>query len=193
MGRPNVYVLKHFIGHRTSETGEERLKILGDPLLSSVVTIEPNTLAARMKNREITVIDLADSRTYKREHIPGSWFAIRSDIENCLDKIPIAPELILTSTQGLLATLAVPEFIQHVQSSVKVLLGGTHAWIVNGLPVANGFERMAAETNDVYWLPYDHDSEQQKHQMREYLSWETSLLPKIARDASSRFSSLALK
>ncbi len=193
MGRPNVYVLKHFVGPHASETGEERFKILKDTPSSSNATIDPDSLAAEINNGKITVVDLADSRTYKQGHIKGSWFAIRSDIRSCLDKIPLTPELILTSPSGLLAELAAPEVTRHVQASVKVLLGGTHAWIANGLPVVNGLELMAAETNDVYWLPYDHDAEKQKHQMREYLSWETSLLPKIARDGSTRFEPLVLK
>ena len=52
---------------------------------------------------------------------------------------------------------------------------------------------MAAETNDVYWLPYDHEGEKTKDQMREYLSWETGLLSQIARDPSVHFEALASK
>ncbi|PPR36942.1 MAG: hypothetical protein CFH35_01637, partial [Alphaproteobacteria bacterium MarineAlpha9_Bin5] len=107
--------------------------------------------------------------------------------------IPAAPEYVLTSPCGLLAQLTAPDISSYVHAPVKVLSGGTDGWVTAGLTLVSGFERMAAEPNDVYWLPYDHEAEKAKHQMREYLSWETGLLPQIARDASARFEALASK
>jgi len=193
MGRPNVYVLTDSIGSHTLETGPERFKTLRKALLSSALEVDPISLAAQTRDREIALLDVADSRTYKHGHIAGAWFTVRSQIRSCLDRIPAAPEYVLTSPCGLLAQLTAPDISSYVHAPVKVLSGGTDGWVTAGLTLVSGFERMAAEPNDVYWLPYDHEAEKAKHQMREYLSWETGLLPQIARDASARFEALASK
>ena len=193
MGRPNVHVLKNSIGSGTLETGPERIKPLEDALPSSILKIDPISLAAQSQENEIALLDLADSRTYKHGHIAGAWFTVRSQIRSCLDRIPAAPKYVLTSPCGLLARLAAPDVSNYVHAPVKILSRGTDGWVTAGFPLVSGFERMAAETNDVYWLPYDHEGEKTKDQMREYLSWETGLLSQIARDPSVHFEALASK
>ena len=47
---------------------------------------------------------------------------------------------------------------------------------------------MASQPDDVYLLPYDHEPEEAEIQMRNYLSWETNLLPQIKEDGSAHFS-----
>ena len=53
------------------------------------------------------MIDLSLSPNYRKEHIPGAWFAIRSRLAQALPKIPLRGELVLTSEDGVLAGLAV--------------------------------------------------------------------------------------
>ena len=55
------------------------------------------------------MIDLSLSSAYRKGHIPGAWYAIRSRLKEALPKIPVAGELVLTSEDGILAGLAVEE------------------------------------------------------------------------------------
>ena len=61
------------------------------------------------KNGNVTVIDLSLSPAYRKGHIPGAWFAIRSRLDEALAKIPVDGELVLTSEDGVLAGLAACE------------------------------------------------------------------------------------
>ena len=71
--------------------------------------IDCEELAALLARNEATVIDLSLSPNYRKEHIPGAWFAIRSRLAQALPKIPLRGELVLTSEDGVLAGLAVAE------------------------------------------------------------------------------------
>ena len=190
MGRPNVYVLTTPISSHTLEIGPEPLEPLQNAPPVSTPEVDPATLAAQLPHREIALLDLADSRTYKHGHIAGAWFTVRSQIQSCLARIPNAREYVLTSPCGLLATLAAPDVAKHVHARVKVLSGGAQAWLKAGLPLVNGLEHMATKPNDVYLLPYDYKEEEAKQEMRKYLSWETNLLPQIAHDASVKFKTI---
>ena len=190
MGRPNVHVLTTPISSHTLETGPEPLELLQNEPPASTLQVDPAMLAAQLPHQEIALLDFADSRTYKHGHIAGAWFTVRSQIQSCLARIPDAPEYVLTSPCGLLATLATSDVAKHVHAPVKVLSGGTQAWLKAELPLANGSEHMATTPNDVHWLPYDHKEEEAQQEMRKYLSWETNLLPQIAHDASVKFKAI---
>jgi hypothetical protein len=73
-----------------------------------------------------------------------------------------------------------------VDVPVKVLAGGNSAWAAAGLALAEGFEHMASEPDDVYLRPYDHDT-RVEDAMHEYLSWEVDLIKQIERDGTTRF------
>ena len=187
MGRKNVHVLQHSVLPRSSEKGPETPEYLGF-LHSDSDTITPAELFVQSKNHKITWLDLADSRTYRNGHIQGAWFTVRSRISECLEQIPSSNEYVLTSPCGTMAELTRPDVVNHVQASVKTLEGGTNAWVTAGFPLTTGFECMAAQPNDVYWLPYDYDPEEAELRMREYLSWETNLIPQIEKEANAGFS-----
>ena len=57
----------------------------------------------------VNVIDLSRSPNYRKGHIPGAWFAIRSRLARALPKIPPRSMVVLTSEDGVLAGLAVEE------------------------------------------------------------------------------------
>jgi 3-mercaptopyruvate sulfurtransferase SseA len=133
------------------------------------------------------VIDLSLSRAYRRAHIPGAWFAIRSRLERSLAVIPPREQWVLTSEDGILACLAAPELSALTDRPARYLAGGTAAWAAAGLPLASGEERMADEAVDVWLRPYE-QPRAARDAMNEYLTWETDLLPRIDRDGTARFS-----
>ena len=88
-------------------------------------------------------------------------------------------ELVFTSEDGVLARLAANE------TPSRYLAGGNAAWQAAGLKLSTE-GHMADEPLDVWLKPYERAGDT-KSAMSEYLSWETDLLPRIARDGTTRF------
>jgi len=187
MGRGDIHVLAGGLGEDGLESGPAPREVLGLDVPVHGFEIGAATLAGLLPGRDVAIIDLADSRRYKAGHIPGAWFVIRSRLEANLAKLPPAPAYVATSPDGALARLAAGEISRIVREPVKVLAGGTDAWAATGMPLPQGPEHMADGPDDVYLLPYDHPPERIEQAMRDYLSWETSLVPQIARDGTARF------
>jgi rhodanese-related sulfurtransferase len=134
-----------------------------------------------------TVIDFSTSLRYRARHLPGAWWTVRSRLAEAHARLAIAKDVVLTSEDGRLAHLAAPEAAALWKGAeVRVLDGGNAAWFAAGLPTETGLERATTATDDVWWKPYDHASDYERH-AREYLSWETALVEQIKRDPSIRF------
>jgi rhodanese-related sulfurtransferase len=127
-----------------------------------------------------TVLDLSTSLRFRKAHVPGAWWGVRSRLAEAREKIGRISSLVLTSEDGLLAHLAAPEAAEHFpQADVKVL----EAW--KG-PTESGMERATTTLDDVWYKPYDHASDYEKH-AQNYLSWEVALVDQIKRDPTIRF------
>jgi 3-mercaptopyruvate sulfurtransferase SseA len=68
-----------------------------------------------------------------------------------------------------------------------VLAGGTQAWKAAALPLESGSTRLAAETEDVYYKPYDRQA-QIEQAMQDYLDWEVALVEQVKRESYLTFS-----
>jgi rhodanese-related sulfurtransferase len=130
-----------------------------------------------------TVLDLSTSLRFRRRHLPGAWWGVRSRLADAARKIS-AENLVLTSEDGVLAHLAAPE-ASRLWKSVAVLEGGNAAWRGEW---EEGIERATTATDDVWYKPYDHGKDYEKH-AREYLNWEVALVEQIKRDPAIRFRS----
>jgi rhodanese-related sulfurtransferase len=139
---------------------------------------------AELRASPAVVVDLALSRRHREGHIPGAWFAIRARLDEALDKLPAAGELVLTSEDGTIARFAAAQL--RTRRPVKVLAGGTAAWQAAGLPLENGTGPLASEPDDVALSARDRPSDRERY-MREYLAWEVELVNQIARDTDCRF------
>jgi rhodanese-related sulfurtransferase len=151
--------------------------------------IEAAELAALMAKDDASVIDLSPSREYLKRHIPGAWFAVRSRLDRALKKIPQRSVLVLTSEDGVAASLAAVEACDLVKTPVRVLRDGNAAWQSAGHPLTADAPQMADDAVDQWLKPYERSGDT-KAAMKEYLDWEVDLLPRVARDGTSRFSPL---
>jgi 3-mercaptopyruvate sulfurtransferase SseA len=136
------------------------------------------------------VIDLSLSREYLSAHIAGAWFAIRSRLEQFIQKTPLRRNVVLTSEDGVIAGLAVEEARAFTPLAVRYLTGGNAAWRAAGFPLTADDPRMAEEPIDAWLKPYERP-DGVKQAMADYLAWETDLLPRIARDGTTKFSRFA--
>jgi rhodanese-related sulfurtransferase len=133
-----------------------------------------------------SVLDLSTSLHFKRSHLPGAWWGVRSRLREAAGKMGKVSSLVLTSEDGLLAHLAGPEAAEHFpQADIKVLQGGNAAW--KG-PTESGLERATTALDDVSYKPYDHAADYRKH-AQAYLDWEVALVDQIKRDPTIRFRS----
>lgn len=184
MGWRDVYVLAGGLGNAPMEKGIRTGRALG---VRPAAMIEPRELSAAMAHRSVSVLDLARSAEYKSSHIPRAWWGLRSRLAEALSALSPSAELVITSDDGLLAQLAAHDAARlRPGLSVRVLAGGTRAWIGAGLPTANGMEHPTCESDDVWYKPYE-QPEAVKAAMREYLKWEVDLVPQIARDGDACF------
>jgi rhodanese-related sulfurtransferase len=134
---------------------------------------------------DATVIDLSRSPDYRRSHIPGAWFAIRSRLDRAIEKIAPVGDIVLTSEDGVLASLAVAEARALTKRPVFWLKGGNAAWSAAGFRFST-IQRMADEPVDVWLKPYEQPSDTEAA-MNAYLSWEVDLLERIKQDGTTRF------
>jgi hypothetical protein len=93
--------------------------------------------------------------------------------------------VLLTSEDGVLASLAVADAQALTQEPVHWLKGGNAAWRAAGLPLATD-ARMADEPIDLWLKPYERPNDHEAA-MNAYLSWEIDLLDRIERDGTTHF------
>ncbi len=159
------------------------------PSVPDVPSLEPNALAARMIQTH--VVDVGDSLSHRKQHIPGSRFAIRANLPAHLDQLSKDRPIVLTSEDGTLAAFAAEDLIKSgIERDVRILAGGTAAWRDSGLPLIDGFKDNLDDAVDVWYRPYDMD-DAQEGAMKQYLSWEVNLVQQIERDGTTAFKAFA--
>jgi len=180
IGWRDVYVLVA----AGAETGVPADPVLGAPARDAA--IDCAALSDLVRRNEATIIDLSLSRAYLSAHIPGAWFAIRARLVQFIQREPLRRNVVLTSEDGVLASLAVNEARAWTPLPVRYLDGGNAAWRAAGLPLTADDPRMADPPVDAWLKPYERP-DGVKQAMADYLAWETDLLPRIARDGCARF------
>ncbi|HMA90468.1 MAG TPA: rhodanese-like domain-containing protein [Burkholderiales bacterium] len=179
MGWPEVYALEGPLAEHAPVSGSATLRVLGLDG-ASVESIEPHALERLIAAGQATVVDLATSLQYRDGHVPGAWFAVRARLDEALAKIGAQGRLVFTSPDGVLARLAA------LERGALALAGGTGAWRTAGLPIEAGAARMSCEADDVYYRPYDRQS-QIEQAMKDYLDWEVALVEQLRREDYLRF------
>ncbi|KON63345.1 thiosulfate sulfurtransferase GlpE [Komagataeibacter europaeus] len=186
LGWQEVYVL-HDWADLPRATGPEPAVLVAP--LPDVETVGALELAAELETpHALVVIDLASSPTFRRGHVPGAVFAIRSDLPAHAWEKDV--EIILTSPDGLGARIAAPE-LEEQGVHVRVLAGGTRSWHDAGLPFETGLDesRALSQADDVYKRPYE-GTDNATAAMQAYLDWEFGLVAQLGRDGTHGFSVL---
>jgi rhodanese-related sulfurtransferase len=186
MGWTEVYVLDGGLGDAPLVPGSASTKILGFEKGESLTPIELK--AIQDSGEPAALIDLASSVQYRDRHIRGAWWCTRSALGSGVVKnLPHGEMLVLISFDGMLAHLAAKDLKAcQPRRRVRVLEGGTRAWIDAGLSTAGGIERALCDIDDVWYKPYE-SRKAPEQAMRDYLSWEVALLEQIERDDDATF------
>jgi rhodanese-related sulfurtransferase len=185
MGWTDVAVLTFDPAAKDLATGPHVPNALGLDA-GKAATIDAAALQPLLTAGTAVVVDLEYSRPYRAGHIPGAWFATRGRLAAALGKLPAAGTIVLTSPNGDLAKLAAADLEGVASVPVKVLAGGTQAWVAAGLPLEDGAANMADEADDV-WLSARELGKNREEAMLEYLAWEINLVNDMATDDDHRF------
>jgi len=158
--------------------------------VGTVPSISVAELADRLDSSpaDIAVLDIGTSLKYRSKgHIPGSWWGVRSRLAEAREAIGEVAELVITSTDGQLAKLAVAD-AQAVWPNAEVasLKGGNKGWRHAGNDMEPGFTKPTTTDDDVWYKPYERDDAVGQH-MIDYITWEVALVEQIERDPTVNF------
>jgi rhodanese-related sulfurtransferase len=149
------------------------------PPLPDVPLIAPSDVPVRLAAGN-WLIDLAPSPQYRRGHIAGARFAIRSRLP--ADLGASAPPLIVTCPDGVLARLAVAD-LRAQGIPATALAGGTAAWAGE---IEAGDGTALSPFADRYRRPYE-GTDAPREAMQAYLDWEFGLVAQLERDGTHGF------
>jgi len=184
MGWTEVYVLAGGLGDEATVTGAFPATMVDDEW-NEIIT--PADLVHAIDGGIVTVIDLGSSRNHTQGHIPGASWCVRSRVHDHLQAIGQSEFFVFTSEDGRLANLAARDMKEYRPDiSVKVLDGGTDAWVQDGLPVEMGMQQPLCEVDDIWYKPYE-QSRARERDMHAYLTWEVALVEKVRRDGDASF------
>jgi rhodanese-related sulfurtransferase len=172
MGFPDVAVLAGGLPAWTEaggavETGHPSPAPFGyDGARAAVDRVSPGDLGNAL------VLDVDQSDTYTRGHVPGAAWVCRSRLESRI--AALAPDrarpIVVTCGDGRASTLAAATLC-GLGYAARVLDGGTRAWEAAGRPLEKGATRLADVVDDVVPKPY----ERGRSAMESYLAWEEAL------------------
>ena len=159
------------------------------PLFMPAETLTPDEMQAVQDSGEpVAVIDLSDSLTFRKGHVPGARWAIRARFKEALRGLFDVGMVMLTAPDERLAHYAAHDLkTLRPDLVVRVLKGGTAAWTASGRPLEAGIEGNTLNAiDDVWWKPYD-NKQQVRQAMEDYLTWEVGLVEQVERDGLVQF------
>jgi rhodanese-related sulfurtransferase len=135
---------------------------------------------------DVIVLDFSRSRDYRKDHIPGSQFALRSRMEEALQTTVESKVYVVTAHEEAAACLAWKELATSTNKPTYLLVGDTKTWRSSGYPLDSSRMEFASQPVDYYHRPYE-GTEISAASMQAYLDWEFSLIEQLKRDGTHGF------
>jgi rhodanese-related sulfurtransferase len=194
---PETYVLADPFEGVSLDTGDYKPLVPGSEQIG-MPRIKAMELNTQLQAKKATVIDVADSLSYKKGHIPGAWFAIRSRLDEALRKIPQSSNLVVTGDDPALVALTGRDLAKISGKPVSILEGGNAAWRKANLPITAGFENLATKTDDIFlqpflWGQFEPMSPEFKQAANAYFEWELELPGRLERAKETNFKVVSLE
>ena len=159
--------------------------------LPEVETVGAEELGTLLAEDAVTLLNVAPSAVHVKGHIPGAWWALRSQLSAALAGLPKPPlRIVVTCGNDDLARLVAADLRAMTDVPVAVLEGGNAAWAAKGRPLETGEARLLSPRIDRYRRPYE-GTDAPREAMQAYLDWEFGLVAQLARDATHNFQVLA--
>lgn len=137
--------------------------------------------------QQVGLLDFTSGVNYQKRHIPGAWFALRSQLAAALTQLPnCVQRYVLTCGSGLLSPYVAADLRTLTKLPVLVLTGGSAAWVAAGKPVESDATRLASPLIDRYRRPYE-GTDNRAEAMQAYLDWEFGLVEQLGKDGTHGF------
>ncbi len=180
----DVYVLDDVHPSDLTEQGAWKTLL---PTLPTIDSIDAVTVSNWLKSDSNTIaIDFSTHANYVKGHIPGSWYALRSQLAEAMKNIPEVDRYVITSSPSELSLFAAQELQKLTDAEVLVLEGGNAAWVKAGLDLEKGPSHLASPPLDRYKRPYEGTSVDPAA-MQAYLDWEYGLVEQLGKDGTHHF------
>ena len=155
------------------------------PVLPALSMIAPAELKTLIEHKACTVFDVGPSMAYRKAHVPGSRWTIRSRLlkDAKESKLPI----VLVAAEHDVAKLAASELINAGIKDIRLLEGGVTAWVKAGYSSASSTD-IPADRECIDYLFFVHDRHAgNREAMKQYLAWETGLMAQLGEQDKSVF------
>jgi rhodanese-related sulfurtransferase len=194
MGWRDVHVVRGALDDTAAlQTGSVCLPVLDEASLTAPL-IDVETVVGSMA----TIIDVGDSLSWRQSGIPGSYWAMRSALKDCLTgRFANDEALVFVCNDGRLSRFAAQDAVRLGWTKSCALKGGRAAWYPgdqttdrrSGATAQAGdrSDRLLCEPDDMWVPPYARPSGAHEA-MQQYLTWELNLLEQLAREPYLRFS-----
>ena len=161
------------------------------PLPDATPALSPAALAELVEHGDarVAIINVTSSANHVKAHVPGAFWAMRSDLTHALaaiEKEQQPDRYVVVCQTNAIAPYAAPDVASLTGKPVHVVEGGTSAWIREGLPVEAGDTRLASPRIDRYRRPYE-GTDNAHEAMNAYLEWEYGLIAQLDRDGTHGF------
>lgn len=155
------------------------------PALPSLPAITAADLKALLDHKACTVFDVGPSMAYRKSHVPGSRWTIRSRILK--DAHEVKQPVVLVAAEQDVARLAASELAEAGIKDIRLLEGGLAAWTKAGHPTASSND-IPADRECIDYLFFVHDRHAgNREAMKQYLAWETGLMAQLGDQDKSVF------
>lgn len=155
------------------------------PVLPALPAIAVSALKTLIDAKGCTVIDVGLSMAYRKAHVPGSRWSIRTRIAR--DARGATTPIVLVADDADVARLAATELHDAGIRDVRLLDGGMPAWIKSGNPVVSSPD-IPADPECIDYLFFVHDRHAgNRAAMQQYLAWETGLMAQLGEQDKSVF------
>ena len=188
---PETYVLADPFAGVELATGDYKPASVG-LAKQTPAAIDAAKLDEMLKTNSVTVVDVANSSSYAKGHIPGAWFVIRARLGESVKKMPPSASFVVTGNEAALVAFTAEDLAKLTGKPVSILAGGNAAWRKAGLPLKSGMEKAGTAVDDIFVQPFlwgqlDPTSAEFRTAADAYLSWELRLPEQLTRAKETNF------
>jgi rhodanese-related sulfurtransferase len=149
-------------------------------------TLHDWTQASTAGAPDVAILDFSRSRDYLKGHIPGSWFALRSRLDETLQATAESKTYVVTACEQAAAALAWKDLGAKTSKPVYFFAGGKAAWQAAGYTLERLPGAFASQPVDYYRRPYE-GTDTSPAASQAYLDWEFGLVEQLERDGTHGF------